>query len=129
MEFLKGIGGKIASGVVALAVVAGAISWWQMDAATKDRLLHNTGHIIGWIGVVLALPWAAFFLIGRVARLESNAAGGALVAGFTAIEAVLLAWLFAWGVRGPTAWTFFIAAILFAAVYNLFACDWIAEKC
>ena len=32
------------------------------------------------------------------------------------------------GSRGPTAWTFFAAATLFAGVYNLFACDWIAEK-
>ena len=31
-------------------------------------------------------------------------------------------------VHGPTAWAFFAAATLVAGVYNLLACDWIAEK-
>ncbi len=128
MDFLKTIGGKVVTGVMAIAVIAAAISWWQMDPATKDRLLSGTGKIIGWFGIVLALPWASFFLIGRVAKLESNAAGGAFVALLTIVEAVLLAWLFNWAVRGAMPWTFFIAATLLAAVYNLFACDWIAEK-
>jgi hypothetical protein len=41
---------------------------------------------------------------------------------------VLLAWLFGWTVKGAMPWTFFIAATLLAGVYNLFTCDWIAEK-
>ena len=128
MEFLKTIGGRVATGVVSLAVVAGAISWWRMDESTKHTLLSGTGRIVGWLGIVLVVPWAAFFLIGWVGKRESNGAGAALVAGFTVIEAVLLGWLFNWSVRGAMPWTFFIAATLLAGVYNLFACDWIAEK-
>lgn len=128
MEFLKTIGGKIASGVVALAVIAGAISWWRMDESSKHALLSGTGRIVGWLGVVLVVPWAAFFVIGWVARRESNGAGAALVAGLTVIEAVVLAWLFSWSIHGAMPWTFFVAAALLAGVYNLFACDWIAEK-
>ena len=40
----------------------------------------------------------------------------------------MLAWLFEWSVHGRAPWVFFAAATLFAGVYNLFACDWIAEK-
>jgi FtsH-binding integral membrane protein len=128
MDFLKTIGGKIITGLVALAVVAGGISWWQMDPATRHGLVAGTGRILGWFGIVLVVPWASFFVIGRVGRLESNAAGAVLVTVYTLIEAVLLAWLFGWHVKGAMPFTFFAAAVLLAAVYNLFTCDWIAEK-
>ena len=128
MDFLKGVAGKVVSGLVALAVIATAISWWQMDEATRSTLLRGTGRVFAWLGIVLVVPWASFFLIGRVARLESNSAGGALVAALTVLEAGVLAWLFDWSISGAAPWVFFVTAVLFAGVYNLFACDWIAEK-
>jgi FtsH-binding integral membrane protein len=128
MEFFKSVGGKIVSGVVTLAVVAAAISWWRTDEATRDVLLAGTGRIVSWFLVVLIVPWASFYVVGRVAQLESNAAGAALVALYTIAEATLLAWLFGWSIQGAAPRVFFAAAALFAGVYNLFACDWIAEK-
>ena len=128
MDFLKTVGGKIVTGMVALAVIAAAISWWQMEPATRQMLLTGAGRIVSWFVVVLVLPWATFFLVGRVGQLDSNAAGAALVLCYTAGEAVLLAWLFEWSVRGAAPWAFFAAAALVAGAYNLFACDWIAEK-
>jgi hypothetical protein len=128
MDFLKSAGGKVVGGAVTLAVVAGGISWWRMDEASRDSLLAGTGRVVSWLGVVLLLPWATFFLIGKVARTDSNATGAALVLGYTVAEAVLLAWLFGWTIHGPAAWTFCAAAVLVAGVYNLFTCDWIAEN-
>ena len=128
MDFLKIVGGKIAGGIVALVVIAAAISWWRMDPAARQHLLNNTGKIASWFGVVLFLPWATFFLIGRVGRLDSNLAGAVLVLGYTALEMLLLAWLFHWSIGGATEWTFMVFGGLLAAVYNLFTCDWIAEK-
>lgn len=128
MDFLKTISGKLVSGAVALAVIVGAISWWRMDPEARDAVISASGKIVAWIGIVLFAPWAIFFLIGKVARLESNAAGAALVLGLTAIELLLLAWMFDWSFGGATAWTFVVLGGLFAAVYNLFTCDWIAEK-
>ena len=128
MEFLKSIGGKIAGGLVALAVIASAISWWQMEPTTRQAILSGAGKIAAWFGVMLVVPWASFYLIGRVAKLESNGAGAALVIGFTAVEAAVLAWLFGWSIPGATAWVFYAAAVLVAGVYNLLTCDWIAEK-
>src|SRR3954470_24112933 len=90
MDFLKSAGGKVLSGLVALAVIAAGISWWRMDQATRDALLTGTGRIVSWLGVVLLLPWATFFLIGRVGRTDSNAAGAGLVLGYTLAEALLL---------------------------------------
>lgn len=128
MELLKTVTGKVVGGAIALAVVAGGISWWQMDQATREMLLSGAGRIVGWTCVVLTLPWATFFVIGRVAKRESNLAGGVLVLAYTLFELALLGWLFDWSIGGPTAWTFVAAGGLLAAVYNLFTCDWIAEK-
>ena len=128
MDFLKTVTGKVVSGLVALAVIAGGISWWQMDPETKQMLLSGTGKIVSWSGIVLLLPWATFFLIGRVGKMESNAAGAALVAAYTIGEILLLTWLFEWDISGTGAWTFVALGGLVAAVYNVFTCDWIAEK-
>lgn len=128
MDFLKGVAGKIVTGLVALAVIATAISWWQMDEGTRAALLRGAGRVFGWFGIVLVVPWASFFLVGWVARMDSNSAGAALVLALTALEAAVLAWLFDWSVSGAAPWVFFATAILFAGAYNLFTCDWIAEK-
>jgi FtsH-binding integral membrane protein len=128
MNFLKSIAGKIVAGMVALAVVAGGISWWQMDPDTRQMLVNGVERIGLWIGVVILLPWATFFLIGRIAKLESNLAGAVLVAVYAIAETTLLGWLFHWHIQTATAWTFLVCGGLVAGVYNLLVCDWIAEK-
>jgi hypothetical protein len=128
MEWLKSVTGKVVTGLVALAVVAGGISWWSMTPDTREQVLASSGKILGWVGIVLAVPWASFFLIGKVSDLDNNLAGAALVLALTVVELVVLAWMFQWGIRGSGAWTAFVVGGLFAGVYNLFTCDWIAEK-
>jgi hypothetical protein len=128
MDFLKTIGGKIVGGMVALAVIAAAISWYEMDVSTRHALVTGTGRIVAWFGIVILLPWVTFFVVGWIARLEHNLAGAGLVAAYTVVEAIVLAWLFSWKIHGATAIVFFGAAVLLAAAYNLFASDWIAEK-
>ena len=128
MDLLKTVTGKVVAGAVTLAVIAAGISWWRMDEATRQMLLSGTGKIVSWLFIVLLIPWATFFLTTWVAKRENNLAGAALVAAYTLAEALLLAWLFDWTIPGPTAWTFLIVGALFAGVYNLLTCDWIAER-
>jgi hypothetical protein len=128
MDVLKSVGSKVATGVAALVVVAGAISWWQMDPATRQGVITGLGRFGAWLAVVLLLPWATFFLIGRIAKLESNLAGAVLVGIYTIAEFAVLVWLFNPTLTTPAAWTAAAAAGLLAGVYNLFTCDWIAEK-
>jgi hypothetical protein len=111
-----------------LGVVAAAISWWQMDESTRQTLVAGTGRILAWFGVMLAWPWVSFAIIARVARMESNLAGGVLVGAYTLAEVVLLAWLFHWHMPNATAWTFLVLGGLVSGVYNILVCDWIAEK-
>jgi hypothetical protein len=128
MDFFKSITGKIVTGLVTLGVVAAGISWWQMDVSTRQMLISGTGRIAAWFGIMLAWPWASFAIIARVAKQESNLAGGLLVGAYTVAEVVLLAWLFHWHMPNATAWTFLLLGGLVAGVYNILICDWIAEK-
>src|SRR5688500_14503532 len=102
MDLLKGVTSKLVSGIIAASVIALAISWWRADDETRQMLLDGAGKIAAWFGVVIAMPWASFFVIGRVARLDSNTAGAAFVLGLTLLEALLLAWLFGWRFTGAT---------------------------
>ena len=128
MDFLKTVTGKVVGGICGLVVVISAISWWRMDPGTKSWLLNSTGKIVSWFGVVLLLPWATFFVSTWAGKRDSNAVGAAIVFMYTLLEALMLLWLFDWRMPNATAWTFVVVGALFAGVYNLFTCDWIAEK-
>lgn len=128
MDFLKTVTGKIVTGLVALAVIAAAISWWQMEPQTRSMIVSGTGKIIGWLLAILILPWATFFLSTWVAKFDSNLAGGILVLCYTLLELLVLAWLFNWNIHGTASWTFLVVGGLVAGAYNLLVCDWIAEK-
>jgi hypothetical protein len=128
MEFLKTVAGKVVSGLVALAVIVCAVSWYRTDPATKAALETGTGKIFGWLGVVGVVPWLSFAIIARVAKLRTNAAGAILVVVLTGLELLFLGWMFGWSIGGHTAWAFVILGGLIAAAYNLLTCDWIAEQ-
>lgn len=126
MEWLKGVAGKVATGLIFLAVGIAGLAWWQADPATRSAVLNGVGKTVGWSVAVLVVPWACFWLIGIVAKAQSNLAGVCLVAGLTIVEAVTLGWLF--GPASGAAWGIVVAAVLIAGVYNTLACDWIAEQ-
>jgi hypothetical protein len=127
MDFLKTVGGKIVGGLVAVAVIAVVIVFWQMDARTRSSIFTGTGNVVAWFAIVAMWPWVSFAIIRWVNGFHSNLAGGLLVIGYTSAELALLVWLFGWP-GSATGWTFTGVGILLAAAYNVFACDWIAEK-
>lgn len=128
VDWLKAIVGKVVIGAIALAVVAGAISWWSLNGDERSQIVDSVGRITAWTALVVAVPWAGVLLIVRVSKVGSNAAGVGLVAGMTLSEMALLGWLLHWHVAGAAAWTGMLVGGLLAAAYNLLACDWIAEK-
>lgn len=125
MEWLKGVAGKVATGVIVLAVAVAGLAWWQADPATRSAVMNGIGKGVGWAVVALVLPWASYPIIGWVARRQSNAAGACLIAALTIAEAVALGYLF--HPQSGAAWAIVVAAVLIAGVYNTLACDWIAE--
>ena len=65
-DFLKTLAGKIATGVIALAVAGAGLAWYETDPVVKHEILSYTGRIIGWLLLVLIVPWALFAVIGWV---------------------------------------------------------------
>src|SRR5438445_4639089 len=70
MDFLKTVTGKVISGIAGLVVVIAGISWWRMDPETKHMLLAGTGRIVSWLGLLVLIPWATFFVIAWVGRMD-----------------------------------------------------------
>jgi FtsH-binding integral membrane protein len=127
MKLLESIAGKVATGAVALGVVIGGITWWGMDPETRQRLLWSTGKIGLWLVLVIVLPWATYFLTRVAVERDSNAAGVVLVLGYTAVEVMMLLWLFGWNVTGAAAWGAVVVGGCVALAYNVLTCDWLAE--
>lgn len=128
MDFLKSVAGKLVTGAVILAVFAAGLAWYQMDPSARDAITGGAVRIVGWLLIVLAVPWALFAVISWVAKKDSNTASGIFVLALTVVEAVVLAWMFQFGIAGGGGWTFFAVGVVLAGVYNLLACDWIAER-
>lgn len=128
MEWVKGIFGKIVTGIVALAVVAGGVAFYQMSSESRTYVWISAIKITVWCAIVFTLPYTLMLVIARVARMSSNSASVLLVGGITLSEAILGGWLLRWHVAGSAAWVAVIAAILVAAAYNLLACDALAER-
>ena len=117
------------AGLVWLTGVGAAHRWpgaevlvraWRRAEPYLGAYVRRSPATFTYAGIIFVTTW--------VARLESNGAGAAMVAAYTLVEAVLLAWLFNWNVHGATGWTFLVAGTLLAGVYNLLVCDFLAER-
>jgi FtsH-binding integral membrane protein len=128
MELVKKIAGIVITGAVTLGVVAAGISWFQMDPEDRSAILSTVGRSLAWLGIVLVLPWATYFISVAVGRRDSNGASAMLVAGYTLVDGLILGWLLGFHGHSTTAIIFAILGMLIALAYNLLACDWIAEK-
>ncbi len=128
MELVKKIATILLTGAVALGVIIGAVSWFQMSPDDRSAMIATVGRALAWLGIVLVLPWATYFITTWVARRESNAAGAVLVVGYTLIDAAVLFYLIPFSQFSAIVIALICLGILIALLYNLLTCDWIAEK-
>ena len=114
-------------GVTVLAVIGAAVAYYDLSPAERSAMWGHVGRALVWLGIVLVLPWATFFLTTAVARRESNAVGAGLVAGYTLVDVAVLLLLV-----GTPGGTFLVClsvlGLLVALTYNLLVCDWVAER-
>ena len=129
MDLVKSTTGKVVTAALVLGVGAGGYAWFGMTADERGALAGALGRVALWVGVVLVLPFGTFFLSTGASRANSNAAGAALVAGYVCTAVLLMAALAGWHLPdGSIGWTAAVLGVLVAGVYDLLACDWIADK-
>lgn len=118
--------------VTAVVVVGSAIAiiwYWNLPDESKAAMWDTASGTMTWIGIALSLPWATFFIPARVVRVESNSASAVMLAGYFLADAGAAFWMA--GGTPDAAWKLgvMIVGLLAVAAYNMFACNFIAERC
>ncbi len=122
------LGGKV---ITAILVVSGGLAGSYFWNHPDDLALiwKTVKYAAVWIGVVLTLPWATFFVTPWVVSKDSNAAAALMLAGYSLVDVVVAIWLMG-GVtgHGGLAWAVVLLGFLSAGVYNFKACEYQAER-
>ncbi len=123
----KYVGGKVLTAILVVAS-AGGMYWFYKHPEQLATVWNVLKGVLVWIGLVLVLPWAAFFVTGWVVRRESNLAGALLLVALTAVDALFAFYLANWSVQGALTWMVLLLGFLTAGVYNFLVCEFQATR-
>lgn len=121
------VGGKVLTAILVVASAASVIWFWKHPEQLQSLWAVMKGVLV-WLGLVLVLPWASFFVTGWVVKRESNVSAALLLIGLTGIDAVFALYLADWNVQGALAWLILLLGFLCAGVYNFLVCDFQADR-
>ena len=124
----KYVGSKVVTAILAVSG-AGAVIWFWKHPEDLATIWLTIKYVLVWLGIVLALPWATFFMTTWVVAKESNAAAATLLLGYTLVDLVAAFFLMG-GVRGHDllTWMVLVLGFLSAGVYNFLVCDFQASR-
>lgn len=122
------IGGKVITAILVVSG-AGALIWFWKHPEQLELIWRILKYVVAWLGFVIVLPWATFFVIPWVMAKESNAAAGLLLAGYVVLDAIV-AFCLLGGVSGHSflTWVVLILGFLSAGIYNLKVCEYQAGR-
>ena len=122
------IGAKVVTAVLVVASAAAVIWFWNHPEQLKV-IWQTVKYAVVWIGFVLVVPWATFFVTPWVLSRDSNAAAAAMLVGYVLVD-VLAAWWLMGTLRGHGAltWSVLILGFLAAGAYNFKVCEFQAER-
>ena len=122
------VGGKV---ITAILVVggAGAVIWFWKHPEQLEAIWRTIKYVLVWLGFVLVLPWATFFVTPWVMSKESNTTAALMLLAY-ALADVIVAFLLIGGVRGLGVLDWFVRLLGFlaAGVYNLKVCEFQAIR-
>ena len=124
----KYVGGKVLTAVLVVASAAGVIWFWKHPEQLQT-IWRVIKYVLAWLGFVIVLPWALFFVPGWVVKKESNLAAGLMLVGYLVLD-IVVALILAGGVsgHGTLTWIVLLLGFATAAVYNFLVCDYQADR-
>lgn len=122
------VGGKVLTAILVVAG-AGAVIWFWKHPEHLKTIWLTIKYVLVWLGFVLVLPWAMFFVTPMVVGKESNALVGLMLVGYAFADAVVALFLVG-GVKGHDVltWMVLLLGFLAAGVYNYVVCEFQAAR-
>ena len=122
------VGGKVVTAVLVVAS-AGAVIWFWKHPEQLEMIWRTLKYVVAWLGFVLVLPWAMFFVTPWVVAKDSNAAAAAMLIGYLLADALVAFWLMG-SLRGHgvLTWAVILLGFLSAGVYNFKVCEYQAAR-
>ena len=122
------VGGKVVTAVLVVAG-AGAVIWFWKHPEQLEMIWRTLKYVVAWLGFVLVLPWATFFVTPWVVSKDSNAAAAAMLIGYLLADALVAFWLMG-SLRGHgvLTWAVILLGFLSAGVYNFKVCEYQAAR-
>jgi len=122
------VGAKAVTAVLFVSSAA-AVIWFWRHPEQLATIWQIVKYVLVWMGFVLVLPWATFFITPWVMRKESNAASAGMLLAYLLADAVVAFCLIGRvGGLGSLTWGVLILGFLSAGVYNLKVCEHQAER-
>jgi hypothetical protein len=124
----KYVGGKVITAILVVSG-AGAVIWFWRHPEDLKTIWLTIKYVLVWLGFVLVLPWAMFFMTPWVVAKESNAVAGLMLTAYVVADAVVAIVLMG-GVSGHGAltWMVVLLGFLSAGVYNFKVCEFQASR-
>ncbi len=122
------VGGKVITAILTAGVIGAGIWFWRHPEQLQT-IWTTIKYVLAWMGFVLVLPWATFFVTAWVVKKESNAIAWMMLGGYLLADMAVAFWMVG-TVKGLSAlsWVVLILGFLSAAVYNFKACEHQAER-
>ena len=122
------VGGKVVTAVLFVAG-AGAVIWFWKHPDDLRTIWQTLKYVAAWLGFVLVLPWATFFVTPWVIAKDSNLAAALMLFGYVLADAIVAFCLIGRvSDLGGFTWMLLLLGFLAAAVYNLKVCEYQAER-
>jgi hypothetical protein len=122
------VGAKVITAVLFVSSALTVIWFWR-NPEQLQAIWQVVKYAMVWLGVVLVVPWAGFFVTRWVVSLESNAATGLMLLGYVVADAVVAFVLIGRVVGlGGLTWMVLLLGFLSAGVYNYLVCEFQASR-
>ncbi|UCE59017.1 MAG: hypothetical protein JSU63_16430 [Phycisphaerales bacterium] len=124
----KYVGARVVTALICVASAGGVIWFWK-HPEHLEMIWQTLKFVVAWIGFVVVLPWATFFVTPWVTSKDSNAAAATMLIGYFLADIIVAWWLMGtFQGHGALTWVVLLLGFLSAGVYNFKVCEYVADR-